>query len=32
MGDKIPSINFFSETYGLSRDTVEKAFKILKIR
>jgi DNA-binding transcriptional regulator YhcF (GntR family) len=30
--DKIPSINSFSEEYLLSRDTVEKAYHILKER
>ncbi|MBC8767692.1 GntR family transcriptional regulator [Arenibacter sp. BSSL-BM3] len=30
--DKIPSINSFSEEYNLSRDTVEKAYQILKER
>lgn len=30
--DKIPSINALSEAYGLSRDTVEKAYNILKQR
>lgn len=30
--DKIPSINSFSEEYLLSRDTVEKAYQILKDR
>lgn len=30
--DKIPSINRFSEEYYLSRDTVEKAYNILKKR
>jgi DNA-binding transcriptional regulator YhcF (GntR family) len=32
MGQKIPSINSFSENYYLSRDTVEKAYNILKDR
>lgn len=32
MDDKIPSINMFSEEYLLSRDTVEKAYNILKER
>ncbi|MCP4977431.1 MAG: GntR family transcriptional regulator [Maribacter sp.] len=32
MGEKIPSINMFSEEYLLSRDTVEKAYNILKER
>lgn len=32
MDDKIPSINTFSEEYLLSRDTVEKAYNILKER
>ena len=32
MGDKIPSINMFSEEFLLSRDTVEKAYNILKER
>lgn len=32
MDDKIPSINVFSEEYLLSRDTVEKAYNILKKR
>lgn len=31
-GDRIPSINELSETHYLSRDTVEKAYKILKER
>jgi DNA-binding transcriptional regulator YhcF (GntR family) len=30
MGQKIPSINMLSEEFGLSRDTVEKAYTILK--
>ncbi len=30
--DKIPSINALSETFDLSRDTVEKAYNILKDR
>ncbi|WP_066220346.1 GntR family transcriptional regulator [Formosa haliotis] len=30
--DKIPSINKFSEDYYLSRDTVEKAYSVLKDR
>ncbi|ALJ03743.1 transcriptional regulator [Pseudalgibacter alginicilyticus] len=30
--DKIPSINMFSEEFYLSRDTVEKAYNILKER
>ncbi|PPK88917.1 GntR family transcriptional regulator [Neolewinella xylanilytica] len=30
--DKIPSINALSETFDLSRDTVEKAYNILKER
>ncbi len=30
LGDKIPSINQLSETYQLSRDTVEKAYVFLK--
>ncbi|MFB9054126.1 GntR family transcriptional regulator [Formosa undariae] len=30
--DKIPSINKFSEEYYLSRDTVEKAYSVLKSR
>lgn len=30
--DKIPSINALSEAFGLSRDTVEKAYHILKER
>ena len=30
--DKIPSINAFSEAFDLSRDTVEKAYNILKER
>ncbi len=30
--DKIPSINSLSETFDLSRDTVEKAYNILKER
>jgi DNA-binding transcriptional regulator YhcF (GntR family) len=30
VGDKIPSINETSEEYYLSRDTVEKAYKILR--
>ena len=32
VGDKIPSINETSEEYYLSRDTVEKAYKILRKR
>lgn len=32
MGEKIPSINSFSEEFYLSRDTVEKAYSILKER
>jgi DNA-binding transcriptional regulator YhcF (GntR family) len=32
VGDKIPSINETSEEYYLSRDTVEKAYKILRHR
>lgn len=32
VGDKIPSINDTSEEYYLSRDTVEKAYKILRKR
>jgi DNA-binding transcriptional regulator YhcF (GntR family) len=32
VGDKIPSINETSEEYYLSRDTVEKAYKILRRR
>jgi DNA-binding transcriptional regulator YhcF (GntR family) len=32
MDEKIPSINMFSEEYLLSRDTVEKAYNILKER
>ncbi len=32
MGEKIPSINIFSEEFYLSRDTVEKAYNILKER
>jgi len=32
MDEKIPSINRFSEEYLLSRDTVEKAYSILKDR
>lgn len=32
MDDKIPSINNFSEEFYLSRDTVEKAYSILKER
>ncbi|MGB3465964.1 MAG: GntR family transcriptional regulator [Cyclobacteriaceae bacterium] len=30
LGDKVPSINAISETYLLSRDTVEKAYSYLK--
>jgi len=30
MGDKIPSINGLSEKYNLSRDTVEKAYSLLR--
>ncbi|HRI79059.1 MAG TPA: GntR family transcriptional regulator [Cyclobacteriaceae bacterium] len=30
VGDRIPSINEFSEEYYLSRDTVEKAYNVLK--
>jgi len=32
MNDKMPSINMLSEEFYLSRDTVEKAYKILKER
>lgn len=32
INDKIPSINMLSEDFYLSRDTVEKAYKILKER
>ena len=32
MDQKIPSINMFSEEFYLSRDTVEKAYSILKQR
>ncbi|MFW2347474.1 MAG: GntR family transcriptional regulator [Wenyingzhuangia sp.] len=32
IGQKIPSINMFSEEFYLSRDTVEKAYSILKQR
>lgn len=32
INDKIPSINLLSEHFALSRDTVEKAYKILKER
>lgn len=32
VGDKIPSINETSEEYYISRDTVEKAYKILRRR
>ncbi|WP_116524350.1 GntR family transcriptional regulator [Seonamhaeicola aphaedonensis] len=32
MDEKIPSINMFSEEFYLSRDTVEKAYSILKDR
>jgi DNA-binding transcriptional regulator YhcF (GntR family) len=32
MDDKMPSINMLSEEFYLSRDTVEKAYKILKER
>ena len=32
MDDKMPSINNLSEEFNLSRDTVEKAYKILKER
>ena len=32
INDKIPSINMLSEAFSLSRDTVEKAYKILKER
>ncbi len=32
MDEKIPSINMFSEAFYLSRDTVEKAYSILKER
>ncbi|MDG2279852.1 MAG: GntR family transcriptional regulator [Flavicella sp.] len=32
MGEKMPSINMLSEEFYLSRDTVEKAYKILKKR
>lgn len=30
MGDQIPSINAISERYDLSRDTVDKAYRLLK--
>jgi DNA-binding transcriptional regulator YhcF (GntR family) len=30
VGDRLPSINEFSEEYYLSRDTVEKAYNLLK--
>ena len=30
MGDQIPSINALSERYDLSRDTVDKAYRLLK--
>lgn len=30
MGEKLPSINAFSNEYKVSRDTVEKAYKVLK--
>ena len=30
VNEKIPSINFFSEDFGLSSDTVERAYNILK--
>ena len=30
MGDQIPSINALSEKYDLSRDTVDKAYRLLK--
>lgn len=32
MEEKIPSINMFSEEFDLSRDTIEKAYNILKER
>ena len=32
INDKVPSINMLSEEFNLSRDTVEKAYKILKDR
>ena len=32
MGDALPSINNYSKSYKVSRDTVEKAYKILKER
>lgn len=32
INDKVPSINMLSEEFHLSRDTVEKAYKILKDR
>jgi len=32
MDEKIPSINNFSKELRLSRDTVEKAYKVLKER
>lgn len=32
MGDRLPSINEFSEQYYLSRDTVEKAYAFLKTK
>lgn len=30
MDERLPSINVFSKEYGISRDTVEKAYKVLK--
>jgi len=32
VGDRLPSINEFSEQYYLSRDTVEKAYAFLKTK
>jgi DNA-binding GntR family transcriptional regulator len=32
IGDKIPSINTLSEEFYLSRDTVERAYSVLKKR
>lgn len=32
VNEKLPSINFFSEEFGLSRDTVERAYNVLKER
>ena len=30
--EQLPSINMFSKKYKVSRDTVEKAYKVLKVK